>query len=236
MRKYTKYLGITFLMINIILIFGRTGYTIEAKRFLKGLSFELGAGYDQLFWKWPAGSYNGEGGRYEYPGGSNNRTAFSISATIRALYNVRLKRNIYLISFLGYDRLGGKSDIKDNGYKDEYWWNCINLGSIFSVKPKHYEIGVGLKVNYIVKVIGRYYGGFDWPSDSERSWSKDNWSREFTKFSYDAGIRAGFGRGHFYYLAEAWLGLSNLVAGSGFADAGVRARENHFRVLLGYRL
>jgi hypothetical protein len=222
MRINNKYCKSALLVIATILILARVGYSFETKRFPQGFAFELGAGYDQLYWK--------------HPGGSNNRLAFSISPTIRALYGVHLKNNIYLIPFIGYDRLGGKSSTKDNGYIDEYWWNCVNFGSIISTKPKDYEIGIGIKTNVIIRSIGRYYGGFDWPADSERSWSKNNWTSEFAKISFDCGIRFGCGKKHLYSAIEAWLGFGNLVKGSGFADAGVKARENHFRLLLGYRL
>lgn len=208
--------------ICFIIILSVQGHTLEAKRLINGTAIELGAGYDQLY-----RSNNDE---------SYNLRAFSLSPTVRLLYTANINPSMSVIPFAGYNRLGGKSSKWPGGGREETWWNCIEFGSFVNYKPKLFEFGIGLKANLIVKTIARHRYGLTRPVNIEEHWDEVYYSNEFAMGSFDGGFRLSWGKSHLYSVFESWFGFGNLLNGTSFADSDLDARENHFRVLLGYKL
>ncbi len=102
MKQY-QYLFISFLLCMFCVLVFPT-YSKAQKSSIKpnGFSIEIGAGYNQLFWK--ARNINGNMT-------SANRTALSIMPSLRISYEFDVYSKISLYSFLGFNEFGGYSKL-----------------------------------------------------------------------------------------------------------------------------
>jgi len=196
-----------------------------------GFGIEIGAGYNQLFWK----ARNISGNMT-----TANRTALSIMPSFRISYESNIYSNISLYSFLGYNEFGGYSKLGKSIsftdpnvlYKDQITFKTLDLGLLGLYKYSDFNVGVGVKVNRHLKTRNRSY--YENRPDGQNGWSTNDESFFFGDWSADAGLR-------FEYLtpfkivlgAESWFGITNLSNKKYSNDLHIH--ENHFRLLVGYR-
>ncbi|HKJ32643.1 MAG TPA: hypothetical protein VKA34_12485 [Balneolales bacterium] len=231
MKQY-RYLLITFLL--CMLYFGVFPNYVKAQNtsiIPDGFGIEIGAGYNQLFWK----ARNISGNMT-----TANRTALSIMPSFRISYESNIYSNISLYSFLGYNEFGGYSKLGKSIsftdpnvlYKDQITFKTLDLGLLGLYKYSDFNVGVGVKVNRHLKIRNRSY--YENRPDGQNGWSTNDESFFFGDWSADAGLR-------FEYLtpfkivlgAESWFGITNLSNKKYSNDLHIH--ENHFRLLVGYR-
>jgi hypothetical protein len=212
-----------FLTITLFL-FLLPGFSYS-QSFLKGLGFEVGGGYNQLFWKAPSPVPESD-----YL--SRNRTAFSLTPTLRLKYEVSLSSDLSVSPFVGYNRFGGESQRWSNGYQDEIWFDALNTGILVSYQVSRVSLGLGYEINRHIKATGRFLASADQPASSNRSWTEFDWTNMFARWSQDLGVRVTYQLSRFSFSLESWYGLTPLQGMNGFAPAAIR--QNNERILLGY--
>lgn len=215
MKKYL----IIFIFIASIPCFGQ-----EEESFPSGLGFELGMGSNELLW----GLRDNEG----------DRAVFNLSFSSRIYYKFKLSPSIKLKSFFGYLRFGGLSEEQDNGYKDEYFFDALELGGLALLEEKSLPLnfGLGLKVKKYFEARGKYFGSFDDPSNSNRKWTEEDVSALFKKYSFNIGASVGTSFSNFYVSMEYWVGLNDLKNSEFFEGSDTKIKENHYRLFFGYQL
>lgn len=195
-------------------------YSSNLTRKHSNLGVEVGVGHSQLFWKVP-----------NRPDG--DRTQFFLKPTIRMVYKVNVMNKIYLLPLIGYDVFGGKSKKEENGYEDNFVFKSLEVGSLLGCKIKNIEIASGMKYNYHLKITQNYYGSF-YQSPEERKWETEDWTDEFKNYSIDVGIRIGWHKDHFSLSFDTWIGVTDFLKNSIYAEEEVEGRLNHFRIMIGY--
>ncbi len=218
-----------YIAIVVFIVFSsHLGYAQTFKKFPQGIQIELGGGYNQLFWKIDD----------EFAKKDADRTAFSLTPTIRVLYNISLSKHIYVSPFLGYNQFGGKNEESPNGYKDEFWFRSLEIGTLIFYQANKIRVGGGLKLNNHLKTYSKHYGSASDEKGTDRSWTEENWTDEFPTTSYDIGLRMSYRvRSKFQISGDLWFGLSDIIGESIFGKTGsASGRENHYRILLGYEL
>ena len=207
---------------SIILILFLSLSSILHSQSLKGLGIELGAGHNQLFWKADIGEAN--------------RTKFFLTYTLQFIYDVSIFNRFSIIPFIGYNRFGGKSDEKPNGYKDKYWIDAIDGGFHILYKYNKIRFGTGLKYSRHVRAISESYGSITDPPDAQRSWKKDeDVMFFFKKYSFSVLFRTDFKLyRHIFFIFESWFGLNNFANKN--IDDIVTIKQNHYRLLFGFLL
>jgi hypothetical protein len=212
-----------FLMVTLFL-FLLPGFSYS-QSFLKGLGFEVGGEYNQLFWKVPTPVPESD-----YL--SRNRTEFSMTPTLRLEYEISLLSDLSVSPFVGYDRFGGEGQKRSNGYQDEIWFDALNTGVLLSYQVSRVSLGLGYEINRHIKATGRFLGSADQPASSDRSWTELDLTNVFSRWSHDLGLRVSYRLSRFRLSLESWYGLSHLQGNNGFAPAAIR--QSNERVLLGY--
>ncbi|MBN2103564.1 hypothetical protein JW835_05930 [bacterium] len=173
-------------------------------------SLEIGSGHNTLFWSSPVS--------IKTPGGVPvNRTKFYFTSNIRLNYHLNLFGNTHALPFIGYNRFGGNSG------EDKYYFDTIEIGSLFIYRILNVRLGAGAKINSQFKAI---YQSSSFDMEENRS----DW---FTKWSSDMGLRAGYYFKPVYISIECWFGLSNLA---NRPLPNTRIRQNHYRILIGYTI
>jgi len=193
---------------------------------LSGLGVEIGGGHNQL--KWHSNGFPPISGPSDY-----NRQQFSLTPTFRLSYESRLFELIQITPFIGYDKFGGRSSQDPTGYQDEVWFSAVDFGLIASYRFSDFSIGPALKYNRLQKKTFRYYGvvlGQVGP----RTWAEQADDFFFRSYSYNLGGRVSFALSHWTVSGEAWFGISEMLNAD--LASQISVHENHFRLLLGYRL
>ena len=138
---------------------------------------------------------------------------------IRVHYDMVLIRfgsnkSLKLKPFIGYYTFGGK--LKE-GTTRIFSFSAIELGTglSFDVSNK-FHITPLLKAQYITKV-------------SERTKTVQDVTKYFNSFSANVGLQLRFKYKRFTVGGEAWVGLTNC-----FKTNGNTAKENNYRILIGY--
>ena len=183
---------------------------------------EVGAGHNQLFWK------------VETSHQTKDRLEFSVTPMVRISYHRYLGKHIYLMPFIGYNKFGGRSKKKANGYKDEYWIYAIDCGGIILFQIATIKLGMGFKYNRHLKAINRFYGAVNDPPETVRVWRERDAMYFFSKYSYDAGLRVDhLFFEHFIIAVEGWFGMINFEAEK--YEEFISIHQNHYRIIVGYR-
>ena len=220
-KKYGRLIIISLVLLSM---FTMTGYSQPLSFIPNGLTVEAGTGHNQLFWDY----------RDDYESGSADRKEFFLTPHIRLSYLFNLAENISILPFISYNRFGGKSAEKANGYKDEFWINALSGGSFIQYKVSTFNIGAGIKYNYHISAANRHYGYINDIIGTDRTWEKEDADFMFTKGSVDGGIRAEYNiTKHFLVSAEGWFGFTSLEKSS--SDKNIDIRQNHYRIMFGYR-
>ena len=200
-----------------------------SKQFPQGLQFEIGGGHNQLKWHVIALP------EFGIPEQDYNRQQFSFTPTLRVSYQLSFLDYLQLAPFVGYNQFGGKSREESNGYKDEFWFNSLEVGGLLCYQQSPLAFGVGIKYNRHLKIINRFYGYYTDPEyPSQRSWQEKDAASVFKNYSFDAGLRISWNEGHWSVSAESWFALTQIEAP--LYDVSEDIRENHYRILLGYTL
>ena len=157
---HTKHTPISAVLGMMLLLFVGSSSAQLARSFPGGLGIELGAGHNQLFWDVKGSDVSGD------------RLEFSLTPTARVTYLLMVAEPFDLVPFVGFNRFGGKSSEKPSGYKDEYWFDAIEMGLSGQYHIDHIRIGVGLKVNWHISATVRSFGSAADPTGSNRSWNE----------------------------------------------------------------
>jgi len=216
---------LTILFLLHLFIFHRESAAQIVQPFPHGIGFEIGGGHNQLFWNLIGSDVSGD------------RIEFSLTPTVRVTYLLAVAEQADVEPFVGYNRFGGVSTEKSNGYKDEYWFDAVEFGFSGIYNLAGFRLGVGVKVNWHMSATINSFGSLTDPASSDREWKETDLISEwnFPRWSSDIGGRAGYQVDQFLFSAEAWFGITDLLHGSIF-DGAAEARENHYRVLVGYVL
>ena len=196
----------------------------EQRTFPSGVGISLGCGYNQLFWK-----------LHNTDEGDANRLAFTITPTIRVQYNTNYDKKLFFVPFAEYNIFGGKDTTHSNGYIDKFWFQAIGAGTNVNFRLNQLEMGLGFKVNFIMKSTGYYYGSvFDSVSE-KKEWDETDWTDNFARVSANVGARFGYSFWRFTVAFESWFGFTDLLKGSIFqfdkSKEWASAHETHYRIL-----
>lgn len=124
-----------------------------------------------------------------------------------------LKKNYTLgiQPFIGYYTFGGTSRIESNGYKDKIRLNSIELGIIPNLTiKKYFQVGIGLKGQYILKATSKSFGTIDKGSVDSTTWKNYDMSDWFKPTSLNMGLTFRYLRNKYSFGFEYWYGLTNL--------------------------
>ncbi|MBU2446093.1 MAG: hypothetical protein KJ666_11080 [Bacteroidetes bacterium] len=193
--------------------------------FPDGLGIEVGGGHNQL--KWHINPHPPFVAEQE-----KTRQEFSFTPTFRLSYQVSIFDEIRAGLFLGFNRFGGRSIQEPNGYKDEFWIDAIDIGVFTTYTVGYIAFGGGLKHNRHLRMLTRYYGSYN--QTTPRSWEEHEDNIFFKNSSTNAGVRLSFILAPWSVSGESWFGITQLEKAE--FDKLLNIRENHFRILLGYRL
>ena len=132
------------------------------------------------------------------------------------LKHIGAKNSLKLKPFVGYFTYGGK--LKEGSIRI-FSFSAIELGTGLSFDVNNaFQITPLLKGQYIMKV-------------SERTNTPQDVTKYFTGFAANVGLQFRFKYKRFTIGGEAWLGLTNC-----FKTNGNTAKENNYRILIGYEL
>jgi len=217
----------TSVIIMVCLVFAPVLLNAQwAGPFPEGLGIEIGGGHNQLLWHVNA----------EPPfvtASDHPREELSFTPTVRLTYELSPFEDAQLLPFVGYDKFGGKSGEDPDGYKDEYWISAVDVGVLAAYRAGQFTFGPGLKYNRLIKETVRSYMA-PTGQTSPRRWVEDDASFFFKNFSYDVGARVSLEVSHWSVSGEAWFGITRMEKGE--FDNLLDIRENHFKILVGYRL
>jgi hypothetical protein len=200
-------------------------YAQWVQPFPDGLGIEVGGGHNQL--KWHVNASPPFTTASDHP-----RQEFSFTPIFRLSYQFNPFQLGQLLAFIGYDKFGGKSASDPAGYKDEYWISAVDIGLIGAYRIADFTFGPGLKYNRHIKKTIRSYGLYG--QTSQRSWAENDETIFLKDFSYDLGGRISWEILHWSLSGEAWFGITRLEKDQ--LTGALDIRENHFRILVGYRL
>jgi hypothetical protein len=201
----------------------------KASSLFQGFSIEIGGGYNQLFWE----ATEFDGSKIEA-----DRKAFSLMPSVRISYETNILRKINLSSFVGYNEFGGHSELHhpyssldpDVRYKDQIKFKNVEAGFFGKYPISNINIGIGMKVNYHIDFEQRSY--YENNPQGQNGWNTSDDSFFFKNWSLDAGFRLEYPIfQNFSFGTEGWFGLTDL----GKDKYPIFVRQNHFRLLIGYR-
>jgi hypothetical protein len=193
--------------------------------FPEGLGLEIGGGHNQLLWRVNPDPPLQEEGSYD-------RQKLSFTPTVRLSYQMQPFESIALVPFVGYNRVGGKSSVWSSGYEDRFWFDALELGGFLTWQTGVFAIGPGAKYSHYFKKTVFYFDSF--LETGPRHWKEVPEEIFFKNESSDLGIRLSMLFSHWSFSAESWFGIVRLERDD--LDKYLDLRENHFRLLVGYRL
>ncbi|MEO1021047.1 MAG: hypothetical protein AAFW89_00770 [Bacteroidota bacterium] len=231
-------------MKHLLLVYGLLTIPIAlagqpVQNIISGLSLEIGGGYNQLFWT------------YEDLQSSNeaNRTQFNVRPAFKAGYQFSFARSFGVYTFVGYNQIGGKSEVQNifpvwelSTYEDEYRIETIEFGLMPSFSRNKLRISAGGKYNRHINYthIFNHQNRPDGFNGENRNTDVDFF---FADQSVDLGIRLEYAIYNTWMIAsEAWFGITEL-SDPDLEDnpqillqgGSYRIRQNHVRIYLGYR-
>lgn len=225
-----------YLFVTGILLFASANFSYSMAQhkvsFLQRFGIEIGGGYNQLFWE--ATDFNGNKV-------DANRTSFSIMPAARLSYNHNIFKRLNLYSFLGYNEFGGHSKLDNSDtflnpnvrYQDEFKFRNIETGFLCTYPISNFHIGVGTKVSYHFDIEQRYY--YENHPQGQNGWQTNDNPDFFNYWSLDVGLRLEYPIYQNFLLGtEGWFGITDLSKKE-FDSVDMFIKQNHFRLLLGYR-
>jgi hypothetical protein len=120
-----------------------------------------------------------------------------------------------------------------------YYIPSLEMGSFFNFPIKNFQIGVGLKGQYHLKLwTNDHYLKATITSTNPVVYTSENVYYDletmFTRLSANAGFRVQYSLNHFLIAAEGWYGMTNI---SKFEYDGIdyRQYETNVRLMVGYQ-
>lgn len=167
-----------------------------------------------------------------------NYNKFNIKPTIRFSYTFLFNKinNFKLTTFLGYGNFGGKSKSDTTKFKEVYSNHCIIIGLFPNYQIiKKTSIGIGIKLNYALLNLYKYYGTIYQSDTLPRKWFTENVADRFKKLSTNIGFNIKHNYQRFSFSFEAWFGLSNLdrIKSTIYKST---INENNYNLILGYSI
>jgi hypothetical protein len=210
-----KYLLVSVFLLSFI---SNPLWAQDKKQSAKGFGIEAGVGYNSMNWVITARA-----------GGDSAVTLnhFWLQPCLRLHYDIFLKQiglksSLKLKPFVGYYTFGGKLKPDDNGYTKIMAFGSIEAGLGLAIDIKDYlQISPMVKAQYIFSAMRRSIEFNSRPSQDLKA--------DFNTLSANAGLQIRYKYRHFTLGAEAWLGLTNY-----YKPEGKSAKENNYRLLLGY--
>jgi hypothetical protein len=190
--------------------------TISQSAYCQENSFgvQVGVGYGQLSWgKLPP--------IFRSPFVFVPHDDFSISPSVDITYRWNPAPLFSVTPFVGYSQFGGKAA------NDLLRFQALEVGALTTYSMANFAFGVGLKANYHLTVTG----GIVESSLHPDSWTYQDVTDWFQKWSGDVGACASYAFGNFNIKFESWFGLTELQT-TLFAPATIRATQQ--RILVGY--
>lgn len=187
------------------------------------IGLEVGGGYNQLFMS------------ADSPG-MHDRTAFSILPSARLNIEIPIFSIFSMYAFTGYNEFGGKDpgDYPEGGVKfsSQVKIQTLEFGLIGLFQISEFKIGFGTKYNHHLAISDRY----EYFHSASADWDWRNYNTFFKDSSIDGGLRVEYlFQNRFTVGAESWIGLTDLHRDDTSAQ-NMNFRQNHFRLLFGYRL
>jgi len=210
-----KYFCIFLLLFSII---SQPSFAQETKKKGNGFGIVAGAGYNTMNFTINAAK-----------GGDSAVSLHHLwmQPCVRVHYDIYLTRLgtnaiLKLKPFLGYYAFGGKQKPADTGNYVIYSFASIEAGGgvAFAIKDM-FQITPLLKAGYIMSATRRSMG--------PHQFSPHDVKTEFTSMEASVGLQLRYYIKHITIGAEAWYGLTNFNKAK-----GKTARENNYRLLVGY--
>ncbi len=213
MNKKTPY------FIVVLLFFVYSLPAQEVRKTPTGLGIDAGIGYNMfvLHGKTMAG---------------NDSTVFLnrfwMQPCLRLHYDIKIKdfgsgKTILKVkTFLGYYTFGGKAKVSDIGEYDIVSLSSVEAGAGLSFDfIEMVQISPLIKGQYVFTASERYIRETAKPATDIKD--------QTNLFSYNFGLQLRFKYRYFTVAAEGWYGLADI-----HKDKNKTAKENNFRILLGY--
>ncbi len=193
--------------------------------FPEGIGFEIGGGHNAAIWHFS----NSSPERYVDNEFSRSQFWFWYTPTVRLSYTVFPFGRTEIVSFVEYNRFGGRSK-ETQGFEDAYLFDAVGFGILSKIPVFGFTVGPGFKTNRHLKVSGRLLKA---PPNANYT-SELDVTGSHRRSSVDIGMRVGWNISHWSIAAESWFGLTQLESEA--RDPNVDIYQRHFRVLLGYQL
>lgn len=205
-----------FIIIATISISSLTAQT--AKKAPTGLGIDAGVGYNMMNLEGTTNSGADTVVRYKL---------FWVQPCLRIHYDINVKNfgtsnSLKVKTFVGYYTFGGKVKKSDIGEYDIVAFSSIEAGAGITLDfIKMVQVTPMFKAQYVFSANERYIRETSTPAKDVMNITNP--------FSYNAGLQLRFKYKHFTIGIEGWYGLSDI-----HKDAGKIAKENNFRLLVGY--
>ena len=188
----------------------------------KGAGFGIEAGFGYNYMKYTLTSV---------AGGDSTAIldAIWVQPCFRLHYDVWLKQlgeknSLFLKPFLSYYTFGGMQPADANGSKISLSFSSIEAGVGLAFDfIKKFQLTPLVKAQYIISAKERHILA------NQRGVPTKDIKAGFKEFSTNAGLQFRFRYRHFTIGLEGWLGLTNFNKAE-----GKTAKENNYRLLLGY--
>ena len=192
--------------------------------FPKNLGIEFGIGSNELLW--------------DVRDNNGDRSVFQASLSARIFYKIYLSENLNLKPIFGYIRYGGLSEVQDNGYQDEYYFDALQIGSLLILEQPNIplQFSLGFKVKNYFKARNRSFGSFNAVHNNDAIWIDVDASSFFEKLSFNFGAGVGYKFSNFHLTMEYWIGIGGFQNEDLFKEISAKIKENHYRLFLGYHL
>jgi hypothetical protein len=218
------------LIFLILIVFSSSIFGQNISEFPKGLGLETGMGRSEMTWS------------DQTAWGEFSLEDFSLSPEIRGFYHFQVVDNIYIHSFIGYQQIKGIGiePVWIYSLNQKYTLDRVFVGGNFLYHFSKINVytGLGLKVLKINSATLESH-----TNDPSYPWSleKQDLKNTFNEYSLDIGIIANFEILNFLLSLEGWFGVTNLhkipdYGSAEIAPLHLTIKENHFRILLGYKL
>jgi len=193
-------------------------YAQNTKKAPTGLGIDAGIGYNMM---------NLEGKTNSGVDTISRYSQFWMQPCLRIHYDINVKNfgqsnSLKVKTFVSYYTFGGKLKKSDIGEFDVVAFSSIEAGAGITFDfVKMFQISPLFKAQYIFSANERYIRETSKPAKDVKSTTNP--------FCYNAGLQFRFKYKHFTVGIEGWYGLSDI-----HKDADKTAKENNFRLLVGY--
>ncbi len=183
-----------------------------------GLGIDAGVGYNMMNLEGKTNSGTDTIVRYNL---------FWVQPCLRIHYDINVKNfgqsnSLKVKTFISYYTFGGKVKKSDIGEYDIVAFSSIEAGAGITLDfIKMFQVSPLFKAQYVFSANERYIRETSKPAKDVMSITN--------LFSYNAGLQFRFKYKHFTVGIEGWYGLSDI-----HKDADKIAKENNFRLLVGY--